>query len=165
MIRDASARTLGSVTRRTRDGRPRSRPSTTMRSIMPDNPGKCRCAFLFHTGQESIGAVNEDFIDVPGGKVWHKIAGDGDGDGDGDETPPLCLHGGPGSAHYCLEPLKAPGRRRGVIMHHRIPDSQLAVIENASHLCFAGQPVDFTVRADDFLDRTDEAASRQLAAR
>jgi proline-specific peptidase len=58
--------------------------------------------------------VNEGYIDVPGGRVWYKITGDGD------ETPLLCLHGGPGSAHYCLEPLEALGRRRRVIFYDQL---------------------------------------------
>jgi proline-specific peptidase len=58
--------------------------------------------------------VDKGYIDVPGGKVWYKIIGDGD------ETPLLCLHGGPGSAHYCLEPLEALGRRRRVIFYDQL---------------------------------------------
>ena len=50
-------------------------------------------------------------------------------------------------------------------MHRRLPDSEVAIIGNASHLCFAEQPVEFTIGVDDFLARTDSAASRQLAAR
>jgi proline-specific peptidase len=58
--------------------------------------------------------MNEGFIDVPGGKVWYKITGDGDG------IPLLCLHGGPGSAHYCLEPLEELGRHRRVIFYDQL---------------------------------------------
>jgi proline-specific peptidase len=40
-------------------------------------------------------------------------------------------------------------------MHRRIPGSQLAIIEDASHLCFAEQPDEFTSLLNSFLDRTD----------
>ena len=43
-------------------------------------------------------------------------------------------------------------------MHHRIPGSQLRTIEDASHLCFAEQPAEFTALANDFLDRTDRGS-------
>jgi proline-specific peptidase len=58
--------------------------------------------------------VNEGYIDVPGGKVWYRETGTGD------ETPLLCLHGGPGSAHYCLEPLEALGTNRRVIFYDQL---------------------------------------------
>ena len=58
--------------------------------------------------------MNDGYIGVPGDRVWYKITGDGDG------TPLLCLHGGPGSAHYCPEPLEAPGRHRRVIFYDRL---------------------------------------------
>jgi proline iminopeptidase len=58
--------------------------------------------------------VNEGFIDVPGGKVWYKITGDGD------ETPLLCLHGGPGSTHHVLESLEALASRRRVIFYDQL---------------------------------------------
>ncbi len=44
-------------------------------------------------------------------------------------------------------------------MHQRIPGSQLRTIEDASHLCFAEQPAEFTALANDFLDRTDRGSS------
>jgi proline-specific peptidase len=40
-------------------------------------------------------------------------------------------------------------------MHHRIPGSQLAIIEDASHLCFAEQPAVFNRIINSFFDRTD----------
>jgi proline-specific peptidase len=43
-------------------------------------------------------------------------------------------------------------------MHQRIPGSQLRTIEDASHLCFAEQPAEFTALANDFLDRTDRGS-------
>jgi proline-specific peptidase len=43
-------------------------------------------------------------------------------------------------------------------MHRRIPGSQLAIIEDASHLCFAEQPAEFTALVNDFFDRTDHGS-------
>ena len=40
-------------------------------------------------------------------------------------------------------------------MHRRIPGSQLAIIENASHLCFAERPDEFTALVNSFLDRIE----------
>jgi proline-specific peptidase len=41
----------------------------------------------------------EGFVDVTGGRVWYRRAGDGG------RTPLLILHGGPGAAAYYVEPL------------------------------------------------------------
>jgi len=41
----------------------------------------------------------EGHVEVPGGRVWYRVAGTGDG------TPLLCLHGGPGVPHDVLVPL------------------------------------------------------------
>jgi proline-specific peptidase len=41
----------------------------------------------------------EGFVDVTGGRVWYRRAGDGE------RTPLLLLHGGPGAAAYYVEPL------------------------------------------------------------
>jgi proline-specific peptidase len=50
-------------------------------------------------------------------------------------------------------------------MHRRMPGSQLAIIEDASHLCFAEQPAEFTALVNSFIDRTDGGSSPQQAAR
>jgi proline-specific peptidase len=50
-------------------------------------------------------------------------------------------------------------------MRRRMPGSQLAIIEDASHLCFAEQPAEFTAVVNAFLDKTDGASSPQQAAR
>lgn len=61
-----------------------------------------------------MGAVSEGYIDVPGGKVWYRVVGEGD------ETPLLCLHGGPGATHHVLEPLEALADRRRVIFYDQL---------------------------------------------
>jgi proline iminopeptidase len=40
-------------------------------------------------------------------------------------------------------------------MHRRIAGSELAIIEDASHLCFAEQPARFNALLNSFLDRTE----------
>jgi hypothetical protein len=47
-------------------------------------------------------------------------------------------------------------------MHARIAGSQLAIIEDASHLCFTEQPAVFTSLVNTFLDRQE--AARPAAA-
>lgn len=58
------------------------------------------------------GAVTrEGFVPFRGHRVWYQIVGDGEAPG---KLPLLTLHGGPGAAHDCLEPLAAladTGRR------------------------------------------------------
>jgi|HubBroStandDraft_1064217.scaffolds.fasta_scaffold04657_4 proline-specific peptidase len=49
-------------------------------------------------------------------------------------------------------------------MHRRIPSSELAIIEDASHLCFAEQPAEFTTLVNCFLDRTGRGSSLPSAA-
>jgi proline-specific peptidase len=43
-------------------------------------------------------------------------------------------------------------------MHSRIPRSQLVIIEDASHLCFAEQPAQFNDIINEFMDRTSTAS-------
>lgn len=40
-------------------------------------------------------------------------------------------------------------------MRRRIQGSELAIIEDASHLCFAEQPAEFARVVNDFLDRVE----------
>jgi pimeloyl-ACP methyl ester carboxylesterase len=40
-------------------------------------------------------------------------------------------------------------------MHRRIAGSELAIIEDASHLCFAERPEEFTGLVNAFLDRVE----------
>ena len=44
-------------------------------------------------------------------------------------------------------------------MHRRIAGSQLVIIEDASHLCFAEQSDEFNQTINSFLGRTDHGAS------
>jgi proline iminopeptidase len=56
----------------------------------------------------------EGWIEVPGGRVYYEIVGDGPG------VPLLCLHGGPGIPHDYLEPLGDVGDTRRVIFYDQL---------------------------------------------
>src|SRR5262245_57729257 len=56
----------------------------------------------------------EGFIDVPGGKVWYRIAGSGTA------TPLLALHGGPGFPSDYLTPLTKLADERPVILYDQL---------------------------------------------
>jgi proline iminopeptidase len=45
-------------------------------------------------------------------------------------------------------------------MHRRIRGSQLRIIEDASHLCFAEQPAEFAEIVNSFFDLTDRGSGR-----
>lgn len=62
----------------------------------------------------TITAQREGMIEVPGGKVWYKIAGDGPG------VPLLLLHGGPGAGHDYLEPFEVHGDERPVVFYDQL---------------------------------------------
>jgi proline iminopeptidase len=56
----------------------------------------------------------EGFIDVPGGRVWYRIAGSGNA------TPLLLVHGGPGAPSYYLDKLEALADERPVIFYDQL---------------------------------------------
>lgn len=60
-------------------------------------------------------AAAEGHIEVPGGRVWYRIAGAGR-----PGIPVLCLHGGPGMPHDYLEPLEDLATRRPVIFYDQL---------------------------------------------
>ncbi len=74
----------------------------------------------------------EGFIDVPGGKVWYRIYGEGN------KSPVLALHGGPGSSSFGIEPIEALAKDRKVILFDqlgcgrstRITDTTLMTVEH-----------------------------------
>jgi proline-specific peptidase len=55
----------------------------------------------------------EGMLDVPGGKVWYQVNGEGG-------IPLLCLHGGPGMAHDYISPLGDLADRRTVIFYDQL---------------------------------------------
>jgi proline iminopeptidase len=64
--------------------------------------------------EESSPPPAEGFVDVPGGKVWYRIDGDGPG------TPLVVLHGGPGASSYYLESLARLGDDRPVVFYDQL---------------------------------------------
>lgn len=56
----------------------------------------------------------EGYLDVPGGRVWYRIAGTGTG------IPLVVLHGGPGFTSHYLNPLAALGDERPVIFYDQL---------------------------------------------
>jgi proline iminopeptidase len=56
----------------------------------------------------------EGFANVPGGRVWYQIVGDGPG------TPLVVLHGGPGAPSYYLASLARLGTERPVIFYDQL---------------------------------------------
>jgi proline-specific peptidase len=56
----------------------------------------------------------EGFANVPGGRVWYRIVGNGQG------TPLVVLHGGPGAPSYYLASLARLGAERPVIFYDQL---------------------------------------------
>ena len=57
----------------------------------------------------------EGFVQVPGGRVWYRIAG-----AESPAVPLLVLHGGPGAGHDYLEPLAALAGERPVVFYDQL---------------------------------------------
>ena len=58
--------------------------------------------------------TNTGYVNVSGGKVWYEVVGAGD------SIPLITLHGGPGSTHFGLEPLKALAQDRPVVFYDQL---------------------------------------------
>ena len=58
--------------------------------------------------------AKEGYVNVPGGRVWYEVLGRGDG------LPLITLHGGPGSTHFGLEPLRALAEDRPVVLYDQL---------------------------------------------
>ena len=56
----------------------------------------------------------EGFIQVPGGRIYYAVMGDGPG------TPLIVIHGGPGSGSFGLKPWAALGDERRVIRYDQL---------------------------------------------
>lgn len=67
------------------------------------------------------------FIDVPGGRVWHRVAGI-----DAGGTPLLLLHGGPGAGHDGFEPLEALADERPVVFYDQLGCGKSDIPDDAS---------------------------------
>ena len=71
-------------------------------------------------------AARNGYIEVEGGRVWYRIAGDGPG------TPLVTLHGGPGISHDNLEPLAALGDEREVVFYDQLGGGEADRPDDAS---------------------------------
>ena len=58
--------------------------------------------------------LSEGFIEVPGGKVWYRVVGEGE------QTPLLILHGGPGGRSCSFSGLGALGDERPVVFYDQL---------------------------------------------
>jgi proline-specific peptidase len=67
----------------------------------------------------------EGTIEVPGGRVWYRVVGDGG-------IPLLCLHGGPGMAHDYISALADLADRRAVIFYDQLGCGRSERPEDAS---------------------------------
>jgi pimeloyl-ACP methyl ester carboxylesterase len=113
--------------------------------------------------------ADEGFIEVPGGRVWYRSVGESRQerapseftvtgtlktwdimDRLGEIEVPALLVGG--RCDECTPSHLAA-------MHQRIRGSQLRIIEDASHLCFAEQPAEFATIVNSFFDLTDRGSS------
>ncbi|MGD8922365.1 MAG: proline iminopeptidase-family hydrolase [Candidatus Zixiibacteriota bacterium] len=56
----------------------------------------------------------EGYVEVPGGRVWYRVVGEGTG------TPLLVLHGGSGVPSYYLKPLAGIGVDRPVVFYDQL---------------------------------------------
>jgi proline iminopeptidase len=70
-------------------------------------------AALACTGKPATVTSREGYVDVPGGRVWYRIVGDGPG------TPLLVLHGGGVPSTY-LKPLAALADERPVVFYDQL---------------------------------------------
>ncbi len=68
----------------------------------------------------------EGYVNVPGGRVWYRIAGAGDA------LPLLTLHGGPGMPSDYLSPLEALGDERPVVRYDQLGCGESDQPEDAS---------------------------------
>ena len=71
--------------------------------------------FLLQTACGGVPSVEEDYVNVTGGRVWYRIVGGRTG-----ATPLLLLHGGPGAPSYYLESLAALADERPVIFYDQL---------------------------------------------
>jgi proline iminopeptidase len=59
--------------------------------------------------------MKEGFVEVPGGRVWYRVAGS-----ERRGVPLLCLHGGPGFTHDSIAPLEGLGSDRPVVLYDQL---------------------------------------------
>jgi proline-specific peptidase len=58
--------------------------------------------------------AGENYLDVPGGRIWYKVSGEGNG------TPVILLHGGPGFTSIYMKSAEALGDARKVVRYDQL---------------------------------------------
>lgn len=99
----------------------------------------------------------EGFVNVPGGKVWYRIAGSGSA------TPLLLLHGGPGFPSDYLARLSELSDERydeatpetTAFYQSQIPGSQLVIFENSAHMTMLEETDRYVQVVRDFLHKVE----------
>lgn len=76
--------------------------------------GRCSRDDSVGSKGEALSAVEEGYVEVPGGRIWYRKAGNGDG------IPLVTLHGGPGYPSYHFESLDPLGDERVVISYDQL---------------------------------------------
>ena len=66
--------------------------------------------------------VGESHLEVPGGKIWYQVTGNGKG------VPVVLLHGGPGFSSFYLKPFEDLGNDRQVIRYDQLGGGKSDVI-------------------------------------
>jgi len=70
--------------------------------------------------------IGESYLEVPGGKIWYKITGNGQG------IPVVLLHGGPGFSSFYLKPFEDLGNDRQVIRYDQLGGGKSDRIEDTT---------------------------------
>jgi proline iminopeptidase len=70
-------------------------------------------AILAGCGRQRL-TPGEGFVQVPGGRIWYQVVGDGPG------LPLVVLHGGPGAPSYYLASLARLGAERPVVFYDQL---------------------------------------------
>jgi proline-specific peptidase len=73
--------------------------------------------------------VTEGYIPFRGYRTWYRLVGDSE---DAGKSPLICLHGGPGSGHFYLEPLEALAHGRRVLFYDQLGCGNSDVPEDLS---------------------------------
>lgn len=71
------------------------------------------CTALFSCSADRL-TPGEGYADVPGGRVWYRVVGDGPG------TPLVVLHGGPGAPSYYMQSISRLGPDRPVVLYDQL---------------------------------------------
>jgi proline iminopeptidase len=71
-------------------------------------------------------SFGESHLEVPGGKIWYKVTGNGKG------VPVVLLHGGPGGSSFYLKPFEDLGNDRQVVRYDQLGGGKSDVISDTT---------------------------------